>query len=156
MFLILIRHATAKNRSITGKDFDRPLTKEGIKQARKLGEFISSKELILDKVCVSSSLRTRETAEYALQTVSDCIIDEELYLAPEKYLLEFINKLNSVGNIVILGHNDGISSLASYLTSQEISLQTASAVILEFDCCNSNEISADTGKVIDFFSPSQF
>lgn len=155
MFLILIRHATAKNRSITGKDFDRPLTKEGIKQAKKLGHFISSKELILDKVCVSSSLRTRETAEYALQTVSDCIIDEELYLAPEKYLLAFINNLNSTGNIVILGHNDGISSLASYLTSQEIILQTASAVILEFDCYNSNEISADTGKVIDFFSPSQ-
>ena len=153
MLLFLIRHASAKNNSKTGKDFDRSLTKEGVMQAQKLGHYISSLNVVMQHVYVSSSQRTRETAKYALNSFSNIKYENSLYLPDCKELLKFINDLKINGNLLILGHNEGISSLASYLTNQYVGLRTANGVIIEFDCENSNEISGETGRLIDFFSP---
>ncbi len=154
MLLILMRHAETKNNSKSRKDFDRSLTKEGVIQAKKLGKFLTSSNILIHHAFVSSSQRTRQTAKYALQTLNNITFDNLLYLPTCKELLVFINKLELDGNILILGHNDGISSLASYLMGQNINLNTANAVILEFDCDIPREISGDTGKLVDFFSPT--
>ncbi len=156
MLLFLIRHASAQNISKTGKDFDRHLTKEGVMQALKLGEYICSLNVTMKHVYVSSSQRTRETAKYALHSMSNIKYENSLYLPDSNELLKFINDLEINGNLLILGHNEGISSLASYLTNQNVGLNTANGVIIEFDCNNSNEISRDTGRLIDFFSPILF
>ena len=153
MLLFLIRHASAKNNSKTEKDFDRSLTKEGVMQAQKLGHYISSLNVVMQHVYVSSSQRTRETAKYALNSFSNIKYENSLYLPDSKELLKFINDLKINGNLLIIGHNEGISSLASYLTNQYVGLRTANGVIIEFDCENSNEISGETGRLIDFFSP---
>ena len=153
MLLFLIRHAAAQNNSKTGKDFDRSLTKKGVMQAQKLGDYISSLNVIMQHVYVSTSQRTRETAKYALHSISNIKYENSLYLPDSKELLKFINDLEINGNLLILGHNEGISSLASYLTNQYVGLSTANSVIIEFDCENSHEISGETGRLIDFFSP---
>ncbi len=156
MLLFLIRHASAKKSSVSGKDFDRCLTKEGIKQAKQLGDYLANLTFPFNdfnEIYVSSSQRTRETAKYALDPKMDIKYDDSLYLPASKQLLKFINKLETGSNLLIIGHNEGISSLASYLTNQYIGLSTANSVIIEFDCNNSKEISAETGKLIDFFSP---
>ena len=153
MLLFLIRHASAKKSSVSGKDFDRCLTKEGIKQAKQLGVYLANSTFSFDEIYVSSSQRTRETAKYALDPKMNIKYDDSLYLPASKQLLKFINKLETGSNLLIIGHNEGISSLASYLTNQYIGLSTANSVIIEFDCNNSKEISAETGKLLDFFSP---
>ena len=153
MILFLIRHAAAQNNSKTGKDFDRSLTKEGVMQAQKLGDYISSLNVIMQHIYVSSSQRTRETAKYALHSISNIKYENSLYLPDSKELLKFINELETNGNLLILGHNEGVSSLASYLTNHYVGLSTANGVIIEFDCENSREISRETGRLIDFFSP---
>ena len=153
MLLFLILHASAKNNSKTGKDFDRFLTKEGVMQAQKLGHYISSLNLVMQHVYVSSSQRTRETAKHAFNSKANIKYDDSLYLSSSKELLRFINELETTSNLLILGHNEGISSLASKLTNQYIVLDTANAILIEFDCENSNEISGETGRLIDFFSP---
>ena len=153
MLLFLIRHASAKNSSVSGNDFDRCLTKEGIKQAKQLGAYLAKSTFSFDEIYVSSSQRTRETAKYALDPKMDVKYDDSLYLPNSKQLLKFINKLETGSNLLIVGHNEGISNLASYLTNQYVGLNTANSVIIEFDCSNSNEISAATGKLLDFFSP---
>ena len=122
-------------------------------QAQKLGHYISSLNVVMQHVYVSSSQRTRETAKYALNSFSNIKYENSLYLPDCKELLKFINDLKINGNLLILGHNEGISSLASYLTNQYVGLRTANGVIIEFDCENSNEISGETGRLIDFFSP---
>jgi len=153
MLLFLIRHASAKKSSVSGNDFDRCLTKEGIKQAKQLGAYLANSTFSCDEIYVSSSQRTRETAKYALDPKMDVKYDDSLYLPASKQLLKFINKLETGSNLLIIGHNEGISSIASYLTNQYIGLSTANSVIIEFDCNNSKEISAETGKLLDFFSP---
>jgi phosphohistidine phosphatase len=154
MLLFLIRHAAAQNKSKTGKDFDRSLTKEGEIQAQKLGDYISSLNVIMKHVHVSSSQRTRETAKFALNEMTNIRYDNSLYLPDSKELLKFINELKTNDNLLILGHNEGISSLASYLINQNVRLSTANSVLIEFDCNNTSEISGQTGRLIDFFSPS--
>lgn len=153
MLLLLVRHANAQATSHTGKDFDRSLSEKGVIQAVKLGDYLSSLNLLMDHFYVSSSVRTRETAKHALNSMVNIKYEDCLYLSDSKELLRYINELNTTSNILILGHNEGISSLASKLTNQYIVLDTANAILIEFDCDNSIEISVETGKIIDFFSP---
>ncbi len=154
MLLYLLRHANAAHISPSGKDIDRPLSSIGIKQAILLGDYVSTLNLIQTSIYISSSQRTRETETYALKScTNNKEFQDELYLTSSKELLNFINGQNTPNNILILGHNEGISSLASYLTDQYIALNTANCITIEFDCVNSNEISGSMGKVIDFFTP---
>lgn len=154
MLLYLLRHAAAENTSPSGKDFDRHLTSIGIEQAILLGEYVSTLNLNETEFHISSSQRTQETANYALINCTNHIdFHDELYLTSSKDLLNYINIQNSSKNILILGHNEGISTLASYLTDQYIGLNTANCVIISFDCKNSNEISGGMGKIIDYFRP---
>ena len=154
MLLYLLRHASAENTSPSGKDFDRSLSSIGIDQAKLLRDYVSSLNLNETVFHISSSQRTRETANYALiNCVNHNKFHDELYLTSSKDLLNFINVRNTTKNILILGHNEGISALASYLTNQYIGLNTANCVTISFDCENSNEISGGMGKIIDFFSP---
>lgn len=153
MLLLLVRHANAQAKSHTGKDFDRSLSEKGVMQAIKLEVYLSSPNIIMNDFYVSGSKRTRETAKHALNSMENIKYDDSLYLSGSKELLRFINKLETTSNLLILGHNEGISSRASKLTNQYIVLDTANAILIEFNCDNSNEISAESGKIIDFFSP---
>lgn len=154
MFLFLLRHATAENTSVSGKDFDRSLSPVGLAQAKLLGEYISRINLINTDFYISSSQRTKETSVYAINKyLASAKYFNQLYLASSTDLLKFINEQNSTNNLLIIGHNEGISALASYLTDQYVGLNTANFVTIAFDCKNSNEISGGMGRVIDFFNP---
>ena len=154
MLLYLLRHANAEHTSPSGKDKDRPLSSIGINQAVLLGDYVSTLNLIETSMYISSSLRTIETENYALKScTNNKEFHDELYLTSSKELMKFINGQNTTNNILILGHNEGISALASYLTDQYIALNTANCITIEFDFVNSNEISGSMGKIIDFFNP---
>ena len=154
MLLYLLRHANAEHTSPSRNDKDRPLSSIGINQAVLLGDYVSTLNLIETSMYISSSLRTIETENYALKScTNNKEFHDELYLTSSKELMKFINGQNTTNNILILGHNEGISALASYLTDQYIALNTANCITIEFDCVNSNEISGSMGKIIDFFNP---
>ena len=155
MNLLLIRHASAENISCSGKDFDRELTIKGINQVELLRDYLLDIEFSNFHIYVSSSKRTYTTAKMVLPISirNSMNLLDNLYLATDQDLLKFINQLNTSKDIVIFGHNDGISSLASYLTGQYIGLNTASCVTITFQCENSNEISGLCGTIVSMFIP---
>ncbi|MBL4572851.1 MAG: histidine phosphatase family protein [Gammaproteobacteria bacterium] len=95
MELHLIRHGETnwnKERRVQGQS-ESHLTDLGIQQAKELGQRI--KHLAFDKIYCSSSLRTRQTAEYAFpeSTTEISYLDElrEIFLGPwEGHLYEDI------------------------------------------------------------------
>ncbi len=152
--LFLIRHAKTAQNAITGSDADRNLTSKGICQANMLGYFLS--QYLPDDCCflVSDANRTQQTAAILQNYVTPIkkIDAPTLYLASAQELFKTIEN-QTQNNLVLVGHNEGISELATYLSGNQIQLKTAAFVHLEFEFENWNFISQATGKIKCHFRP---
>jgi len=99
--------------------------------AKRLAEIVGKPDLLI----VSSAIRTIETAEALKAEFSDCkiVIEKTLYLAPPSNYLALKKKLdNSSRHVVFIGHNPGISSLATHWASKPVDLTTASFASFQF------------------------
>lgn len=155
MKLHLLRHAKTQTIQANQKDFDRKLLPKGQEQARLMGEYLNEKLSRKITVFCSSSARTRKTAKIVQQTFEfrDIRFDEKLYLADLNSLLDFIWSLDHSNDILLIGHNDGISELASYFTDSYVGLQTAGYVCIEFDTNSWKETSKGLGRLVEAFRP---
>lgn len=120
--LMLVRHAKSDWHAHKS-DFDRPLSKRGSEDARRMGMFINQQGLIPDCMVVSGARRAKETAHLMLEalTVSEknVIYDKELYLADLETLQEVIEVYASSNKrLLLLAHNPGMDDLVSYLSSE--------------------------------------
>ena len=145
MKLYLLRHANASESNIG--DFQRELSNKGIVQCEALAEFVlpKLKDELVDLYC-SSADRTKQTHHHVFKAMK-AKFDEKLYLASAPSLLHFICELEIDRTLVLLGHNNGLSDLASYLTDCKVDMQTASCIEIEFSCANSSFISKGTGSI---------
>lgn len=155
MKLHLLRHAKTEKHSDSGRDFDRKLMQKGKFQAKEIGNFLASKNWEETVLLCSSAKRTLETFEYVKQknNFKEASFHKSLYLAELKDLLEFIWKLDSKNDIFILGHNNGLSDLASYFTGNDMHLRTSGYLAIEFDCTTPMEWSKDLGILVESFRP---
>lgn len=153
MKLHILRHAKTDDHSISGSDIDRELLPEGVEQSVALRSYFNSITDI-ETVWCSDAKRTRQTAEIILDGIHpDPDFELDLYLASKQALLQKIWSSNLSGDLLIIGHNFGISDLASYLTNERIELATADYVCIEFDCESWQEISVGTGTIVDHYRP---
>lgn len=144
-----MRHADASSSS--NGDFQRELSKKGMVQCKALSDFLLPK-IKEDSIAIysSASRRTRQTHSCVFDALNTSF-HQSLYLATAQELLQFICGLNTKRNIVLLGHNNGLSDFASYLTGISVGMQTASCLALEFSCEQSNIISKETADIISFY-----
>jgi phosphohistidine phosphatase len=156
MRLHLLRHAKTDQNSATGKDFDRKLLKKGKDQSAEMGKYLKEKKLNPSKIICSSSARTRETITLIQKEHkfnSKIEFEDEIYLAEKEKLFSIISGLSINEDVLIIGHNNGLSDLASYLVEDFIDLSTCDFITIEFKIDSWNEISKGLGKVIDRFHP---
>lgn len=155
MKLHLLRHAKTQPIQPNQKDFDRKLLPKGQEQARLMGEYLNEKLSRKITVFCSSSARTRQTAKNVQQTFDfrDIRFDEKLYLADLNTLLDFIWSLDHNNDVLLIGHNDGISELASYFTDSYVGLQTAGYVCVEFEANSWQETSKGLGRLVEAYRP---
>jgi len=156
MKLHLIRHAKTEQFSPTGKDFDRELMKRGRKQCVELNQFLVNQDLKDTLVFCSSADRTKETLSYLMTNFSNenCFFDKELYLCSLKFYLEFLWKINHEKDIMLIGHNFGISDLANYFLDSEIEMRTAEYLLVSLPFDSWNETSGATGSLTLQYRPS--
>lgn len=151
MKLHILRHGKAESHSI--KDFDRKLHKKGRKQCELLKTYFKERNGIKEIWC-SDAFRTRET----LHRVSNehwpkAKFSTSLYLASKDFLLDEIWNNNSSNELLIVGHNFGISDLASYFTEEHIDLGTGEYICIEFQANSWNETSMGLGVIVDRYRP---
>lgn len=135
--LILLRHAKTEPQSLLKSDFNRNLIDKGksdiVKVALKFTQFNIEPDLIL----CSSANRTNQTLELfkmATNVKAEVIITETLYHASASEILDVISKYPQYSNILVIGHNFGISVLANTLSSNgSEEMPTSGMHILEFD-----------------------
>lgn len=153
MEIYILRHAKAAKDSKDGSDFERPLNDKGKKQVAILNEFLKKNPLSPDRILVSPAKRTRQTYKGIQDLFPGAEFIPELYLAEKEILLEQLAKLENVHSVLLIGHNDGLSELVSYLTDSFIQLPTCGFVTLHTSLENLNMLGRGTASILTEFYP---
>lgn len=136
MRLYLLRHGEAVHKSPTGNDFDKGLSEAGRVQIDRVkNRLIKDAADIEFSVFCSGAKRTRETWELISSAINVSKIEfkDDLYLADHTHLLNFLwNNPNQTNSILLIGHNNGLSDLASYLLDERIVLPTSGLLVIDF------------------------
>jgi len=158
MKIHLIRHAKTSPSTLYVNDFDRKLLPKGVVQANVLGSYLNTKGIKPLSTWCSSAIRTKETLSILqhVNSMGEISLLNDLYLCDREIYLKKIWELNHGKELMIIGHNDGISEFASYLTGESIAMRTSDYYCIEFESKTWNEVSIGTGRIIDHFHPSVY
>ena len=153
MKLHLLRHAKTNPHSTTGLDFDRELLPRGYEQITELKTFLEAHPIDPKIILCSSAMRTRQTlAEIQdFWPEADIRFIDDLYLASKQEILSEICALQTSDEMLVVGHNEGLSELAMNLARPRHLLKTCGFISMEFPFETSAYISADTGSILQVF-----
>ncbi len=132
--LVLLRHGDA---AFGGSaDVDRPLTARGRDEAGTAAAQLA-RTVQPDLILSSSARRARQTAEIIctqLGVGDDSIrFIEALYLAGVDTIRQVVESTaDPIDQLLLVGHNPGLSNTASSYSGERISLGTADAAIIRF------------------------
>ncbi|MEX2253741.1 MAG: histidine phosphatase family protein [Thermoleophilaceae bacterium] len=113
--LYLLRHAKSSWSDPSLADEERPLAPRGRKAAKKMAKELRRREIRPKLVLCSSSRRTQETLELIGSSLGDPTIEVEvgLYGAGSDGLLARMRAVSdTVGSVLVIGHNPGLQDLA--------------------------------------------
>ena len=154
MKLHLLRHGKTQQQSSTGSDFDRELNPKGTIQCEMLSEYFKKIDLHCEVWC-STAKRTRQTYSRVnrAEQFDRVHMRDDLYLCSRDTMLTALWERSEDEDLLIVGHNYGISDLATYLTDVRIELRTGGYVCIEFEGFNWKELSRGLGTIVDQYRP---
>jgi phosphohistidine phosphatase len=149
-------------------DADRPLTGRGRRNAGAMGAWISSVNLVPDRILCSPAARTRETLDLVTPHVAGkpaIDIVDDLYLAGPLVLLKHLHALKPRDALVlVIGHNPGLHALALDLIAEGPQLRiaalgrklpTCGLVVVGFDIRRWRDVVAGAGTLMSFTTPAE-
>ena len=121
--LYVIRHAKSSWNNPVLTDFERPLNKRGKQNAPFMGKRLKESEVQPDFFLASPAKRALKTAKTIAKEIDfpkkHIVTDESIYLAGVSTLLTVIRNIDdSCHQVILVGHNPGLTELAEYLTNQ--------------------------------------
>jgi phosphohistidine phosphatase len=153
--LMLLRHAKTEKNSVTGLDFDRQLAPKGERQAKSMSTHLNNFELSNSAVLCSDAKRTRETFDFIQHgnALNSLTFDNALYLASREEIFSILSKHQGNSPILLIGHNDGLSDLASYLTDSYQHLETCTLLSMDVHADDWSEITQGSCTITQMFRP---
>jgi phosphohistidine phosphatase len=118
MLLDLLRHADAGDPEAWDRpDAERPLSDKGRKQAKRLGDHLSSIGFRAEAIITSPKVRAAETAELVAERIDGTVTeDERLAGALDVELIDAIlGDAGDPGEAMLVGHDPDFSELLSVL-----------------------------------------
>lgn len=143
--LTLLRHAKSSWDDSVPRDFDRPVNARGLKAARTMGRYLRDEGLDFDHVVASPAVRVVETLDGVQDAYGQTlkpVWDRRIYLASCVNLLDVVKETpDSVGSLLMVGHNPGLEDLVLMLVpggdalrgSVEEKYPTAALAEMSFD-----------------------
>lgn len=115
--LVVMRHATPVPTGVS--DPARPLTAQGVDEARSAAGWLTGLGVTPDRALVSAAVRTRQTWE-ATGFSAEAELSEALYGAGVDSALDLIRRtVPDTATLMVVGHNPTMSSLAQLLGDGE-------------------------------------
>lgn len=136
--IYLLRHAEAESATYYDDDHDRELTREGQRDARRLGQFLAATDQLPDQFVCSTAVRARRTAEL-LPEGGQWMVDvpfrstHALYQAQPADVLEEIQRADAnVRAVMLVGHEPAWSTTVGHLLgSANVSLSPGTCVRID-------------------------
>lgn len=157
--LFIIRHAKS-DWSIHKKDFDRPLSERGKRDAPKMAKYLKEQNIKIDQFISSTAERAKATCNYFAQEYqsNNIILEDILYMASPKEISSVIKKIDdSVENAAIFSHNNGLSYFVNKLTKQRIEhVPTCSVVGFEIATDSWSDFEKIPKEFLFFYYPKMF
>ncbi len=163
--LLLLRHGKADRHS-AGGDRERPLTRRGVEDARRIGEFLRDSDITPDLAVASNARRARQTLEKLLDSFPGHVthlIENTIYLATVDHLVEILRQTpDKVATLLAVGHNPGFAELAYWLAgsgaADELALMrakfpTAALAMLDFEIDHWSEVNGGGARLARFVTP---
>jgi phosphohistidine phosphatase len=157
--IYIIRHATAQTPGNL-PDIARKLDISAQAELETIGQHIEKNTWKADRILCSEAVRTKETcailSTYFGTPPANIVYSPLLYNAPFEFYLKVIAEQDkNIHHLAVVGHNPGISHLASYLakSGKNYNLPTCGLVLLQFKIDNWQEVSMGMGKELDFIIP---
>ena len=117
--VLLLRHAKSDWGGPSLADFDRPLTKRGLKDAPRMGEVLRDFNSVPDKIIASPAKRAKQTAELVAKA---CGYHKSITWASSFYggnsedLIDALKQLpDTVERAMLVGHNPTMEETAAAL-----------------------------------------
>ena len=166
--LYLLRHAKAVPAEPEVEDHGRELTVRGMHDAAAIARYLRKNGFAPELMLVSTSARTRQTAELVLRELdAKAEYREQLYLAEAGKILGQVQGAPvSAEGVMVVGHNPGLEELASLLAREPVrrkernrrdvleeKFPTAALAVLDFDVEKWREIRPGEGELVDFVRP---
>lgn len=123
--LLVLRHAKSAWNTNAATDFDRPLSKRGLRDAPRVGRFMARQNLVPDFVVSSPALRARQTVSLACAEVGieeEAIHwDDRVYHASTGALMDVLSEApDAAARVLITGHNPGLEMLVQTLCRDRV------------------------------------
>lgn len=119
--ILLLRHAKSSWSAADAADFDRPLAPRGRAAAPAMAALMRSRGWQPERVLCSAAARTRETWALMAPAFGGKVpvrYVKELYLAPPVRILRRLRRLpDTLGTVLVIGHNPGLQELAAGLSA---------------------------------------
>ena len=164
--LLIFRHAKTARES-GGGDHDRPLTKRGEEDSKRIGRYLTDEQLLPDLAIASDSRRTRQTLDLAMQAGNQhpqTRLDRAIYLAEPHTLLDLIRRTPAeVRSLLLIGHAPGMADLATLLTGfgdryafarMNTKFPTSGLAVLDFPVERWDEVMERSGRLDRFVTPA--
>ena len=156
--IYLMRHGQAIDPALSAHDKSRELTAIGVAQARQAAKFLQEKQVKLQHIIHSDAVRTTTTAEAfaeVLNLSSLLVAESELYNASIDRWLHIVRALdNHQDQIILVGHNLGITRFACYLTDEDLpDMQTASVCAIQLAIDDWQSVHSGVGHLQWMFNP---
>ena len=168
--LYILRHAKAVPGEPGQDDHARPLTMRGLADAEAMARHLHKNGARPDRVLVSTSARTVQTADLVLRELEmppRADYRDALYLATPGKILGLPQAAPAKAeSILLVGHNPGLEELASLLAREPVrhkererrdvleeKFPTGALAVLDFDIARWRDLRPGEGKLVDFVRP---
>jgi phosphohistidine phosphatase len=138
--LTLVRHAKSSWATPGAADRDRPLSNRGERDSRKMGRRLVAHKARPSLIVSSPAVRAHATAKALASALSYPLeflqLDNDLYLAAPEDLLEVAqNQQDGFSDLLIVGHNPGLTDLVNrFLPEMQLdNLPTGGIVAMDFE-----------------------
>jgi phosphohistidine phosphatase len=136
--LLLLRHAKSSWKDDTITDHERPLNKRGKKTAPLMGHLLRDNQLVPELIVSSTAVRARTTAQAAAEACGypgEVTLTDELYLATAGEILRYAQERteDTLGRVMLVGHNPGMEEVVNMLSGRREPFPTAALAVFELD-----------------------
>ena len=164
--LLLLRHGKAAQQS-AGGDRERPLTRRGLADARRVGQFLVAQGVTPELAVASNARRARQTLERVLEAFPvhvTQLIENSIYSASVDHLLDILRQSpEKVMTMLVVGHNPGFCELADALAGagdpneilrMRIKFPPAALAILDFPSGGWVNVAKGAARLHRFVTPA--